>query len=58
MIWQTEFRSRMNLIDAVAGAGASPLSNPLTQFLLQTGANLIGGRSSWWHKTTRDCRCN
>ena len=25
----------MNLIDAVAGAGASPLADPLTQFLLK-----------------------
>ena len=39
-------RERVNLIDAVSGAGASPLSNPLTQFLLQTGANLIGGESA------------
>ena len=39
-------RNRMNLIDAVAGAGASPLGNPLTQFLLQTGANLISGESA------------
>ena len=39
-------QSRVNLIDAVAGAGASPLANPLTQFLLQTGANLIGGTAA------------
>ena len=39
-------RERVNLIDAVSGAGASPLSNPLTQFLLQTGANLIGGTAA------------
>jgi hypothetical protein len=39
-------QQRVNLIDAVSGAGASPLSNPLTQFLLQTGANLIGGTAA------------
>ena len=39
-------QSRVNLVDAVAGAGASPLGNPLTQFLLQTGANLISGESA------------
>ncbi len=39
-------RRRMNLIDAISGAGASPLSDPLTQFLLQTGANLIGGTAA------------
>ena len=44
----------MILIDAVGGA--SPLANPLTQFLLQTGANLIAGQSSRWNKTTRNNR--
>ena len=39
-------QSRVNLIDAVAGAGASPLADPLTQFLLQTGQNLIGGTAA------------
>tara|TARA_R100001440_G_scaffold526_1_gene1511 strand:+ start:61 stop:921 length:861 start_codon:yes stop_codon:yes gene_type:complete len=39
-------RSKVNLIDAVAGAGASPLADPLTQFLLQTGQNLISGESA------------
>ena len=39
-------QQRVNLIDAVAGAGSSPLSNPLTQFLLQTGQNLIGGTAA------------
>ena len=39
-------QSRVNLIDAVAGTGSSPLANPLTQFLLQTGANLIGGTAA------------
>ena len=31
-------QQRVNLIDAISGAGASPLANPLTQFLLQTGS--------------------
>ena len=39
-------QERVNLIDAVAGVGTSPLSNPLTQFLLQTGQNLIGGTAA------------
>ena len=39
-------QNRMNVIDTIAGAGASPISNPLTQFLLQTGANLIGGTAA------------
>ena len=39
-------QSRVNLVDAVAGAGSSPLANPLTQFLLQKGANLIGGTAA------------
>ena len=39
-------QKRVDLIDAISGAGASPLSNPLTQFLLQTGANLIGGTAA------------
>ena len=39
-------QQRINLIDAISGAGASPLANPLTQFLLQTGANLIGGTAA------------
>tara|TARA_R100000315_G_C5227568_1_gene138571 strand:- start:823 stop:1704 length:882 start_codon:yes stop_codon:yes gene_type:complete len=39
-------QQRVNLIDAISGAGASPLANPLTQFLLQTGANLIGGEAA------------
>ena len=39
-------QGRINLIDAIAGAGASPLANPLTQFLLQTGQNLIGGTAA------------
>ena len=40
-----DVRRRMNLIDIVAGGG-SPISDPLTQFLLQTGQNLIGGESA------------
>tara|TARA_Y100000361_G_scaffold150909_1_gene167355 strand:+ start:93 stop:989 length:897 start_codon:yes stop_codon:yes gene_type:complete len=39
-------QQRVNLIDAISGAGSSPLSNPLTQFLLQTGQNLISGESA------------
>jgi hypothetical protein len=39
-------QSRVNLIDAFSGAGASPLGDPLTQFLLQTGQNLISGESA------------
>ena len=39
-------QARVNLIDAISGAGASPLANPLTQFLLQTGQNLIGGTAA------------
>ena len=39
-------QERVNLIDAISGAGASPLANPLTQFLLQTGQNLIGGTAA------------
>ena len=39
-------RQRVDLIDAISGAGASPLSNPLTQFLLQTGQNLISGTAA------------
>jgi hypothetical protein len=37
---------RVNLIDAFSGASASPLGDPLTQFLLQTGQNLISGESA------------
>ena len=40
-----DVRRRMNLIDIVAGGG-SPISDPLTQFLLQTGQNLIGGTAA------------
>tara|TARA_R100001129_G_scaffold108122_1_gene74070 strand:- start:355 stop:1251 length:897 start_codon:yes stop_codon:yes gene_type:complete len=39
-------QQRVNLIDAISGAGASPLGDPLTQFLLQTGQNLIGGTAA------------
>ena len=41
-----DVRRKMSLIDVVAGTGQSPLSNPLTQFLLQTGQNLIAGESA------------
>ena len=39
-------QGRINLIDAIAGSGGSPLGDPLTQFLLRTGQNLIGGESA------------
>ena len=41
-----DVRRKMNLIDIVAGTGSSPLGDPLTQFLLQTGSNLISGDSA------------
>ena len=39
-------QSRINLIDAFSGAGASPLANPLTQFLLQTGQKSNSGTAA------------
>ena len=39
-------RRKMNLIDTISGSGSSPLGDPLTQFLLSTGQNLIGGESA------------
>ena len=39
-------RRKMNLIDVISGSGSSPLGDPLTQFLLSTGQNLIGGESA------------
>ena len=39
-------QQKVELIDAFPGTGSNPLSNPLTQFLLQTGANLIGGTAA------------
>ena len=39
-------QNRINLVDTIAGVGASPLGDPLTQFLLQTGQNLIGGTAA------------
>ena len=39
-------QQRVNLIDAISGAGTSPLGDPLTQFLLTTGQNLIAGESA------------
>ena len=41
-----DVRRKMNLIDVVAGTGSSPLGDPLTQFLLSTGQNLISGDSA------------
>ena len=41
----SDVRRKMNLIDAISGP-TSPLGDPLTQFLLQTGQNLIGGESA------------
>ena len=38
-------QERNDLIDAVSGAG-NALSDPLTQFLLTTGLNLIGGTAA------------
>jgi len=40
-----DVRRKMSLIDVIAGGG-SPLSDPLTQFLLSTGQNLISGDSA------------
>ena len=39
-------RRKMSLIDTISGSGSSPLGDPLTQFLLSTGQNLIGGESA------------
>ena len=39
-------RRKMNLIDTISGSGSSPLGDPLTQFLLSTGQNLIGGSAA------------
>ena len=39
-------KRKMNLIDTISGSGSSPLGDPLTQFLLSTGQNLIGGESA------------
>ena len=39
-------RNRMNLVDAVAGAGSSPLGDPLTQFLLTAGPDLVAGKAA------------
>ena len=38
-------RRKMNLIDVVAGGG-SPLSDPLTQFLLTAGPDLVAGKAA------------
>tara|TARA_R100001015_G_scaffold17807_1_gene10133 strand:- start:1053 stop:1895 length:843 start_codon:yes stop_codon:yes gene_type:complete len=42
----SDVRRKMNLVDVISGSGASPLGDPLTQFLLQTGQNLIGGSAA------------
>jgi len=39
-------RRKMNLIDVISGSGSSALGDPLTQFLLSTGQNLISGESA------------
>ena len=39
-------RRKMNLIDVISGSGSSPLGDPLTQFLLSSGQNLISGESA------------
>ena len=39
-------RREMNLIDVISGSGSSPLGDPLTQFLLSSGQNLISGESA------------
>ena len=38
-------RRKMSLIDAIAGGG-SPLSDPLTQFLLTAGPDLVAGKAA------------
>tara|TARA_E500000178_G_scaffold329169_1_gene359822 strand:- start:54 stop:881 length:828 start_codon:yes stop_codon:yes gene_type:complete len=39
-------QKQFNMIDQLAGVGQSPLSDPLTQFLLGTGQRLIGGEAA------------
>ena len=39
-------KKQFNMIDELAGVGQSPLSDPLTQFLLGTGQRLIGGEAA------------
>ena len=39
-----DVRRKMNLIDAVGGG--SPLSDPLTQFLLTAGPDLVAGKAA------------
>lgn len=41
----SDVRRKMSLIDAVTG-GASPLSDPLTQFLLTAGPDLVEGKAA------------
>ena len=40
-----DVRRKVSLIDSISGP-SSPLGAPLTQFLLETGQNLIGGQSA------------
>ena len=39
-------QQRVNFIDQVAGVGGSPLSDPLTQFLLTAGPDLVAGKAA------------
>jgi len=39
-------QQRVNFIDQVAGVGSSPLSDPLTQFLLTAGPDLVAGKAA------------
>ena len=39
-------QERINIIDAISGAGASPLSDPFTQFLLTAGPDLVAGKAA------------
>jgi hypothetical protein len=39
-------QQRVNFIDQVAGIGGSPLSDPLTQFLLTAGPDLVAGKAA------------
>ena len=41
-----DVRRKMNLIDIISGSGASPLGDPLTQFLLTAGPDLVAGKAA------------
>jgi hypothetical protein len=43
-------QQRVNFIDQVAGVGSSPLSDPLTQFLLTAGPDLVAGKAAGGNK--------